>query len=327
MGIRAMPSSECEVIRAVSEAAWLAHLHEVGVYSFFQTPAWCNALCRFHPAFRNETVIFQSGDSRFLLPLISVRRGRGIASLESMPWGTYGGWIAKRVPTEEEERRWIQSLLNITRPQVSIISRPGCSYSEKPDRFREMETHILDLSQGFEPIWEHCFAARNRTKIRKAARCGLEAFIDNSASGMEAYKRLYRLSMERWAGDLAFDPDFLDQWIDAPAEQASLWLCKFQGEIVAGALLFYSPTEAHYWSGASNLEFSRFHANNFLISRTIEDAVRRGCGSYNFGSSAGLEGVIQFKEQFGPERVPYRNSVFMHPLWRAVRSLKTWLRN
>ncbi|HQO34125.1 MAG TPA: GNAT family N-acetyltransferase [bacterium] len=325
MGIRAMPSSHCEVIRPVSEAEWLTHLHEVGVYSFFQTPAWCNALCCYNPTFWNETVIFESGDSRFLLPLVSVQKGPGIASLESMPWGTYGGWIGSRIPTDEEECSFIGLLLAVTRPQVSIISRPGVPFPARPERIREMETHILDLSQGFEHVWEHRFAARNRTKIRNAARHELEVFIDNSVAGIEAYKGLYRLSMERWTGDLAFDPDFLDQWIDAPPEQVSLWLCKFQGEIVAGALLFYSPTEAHYWSGASNLEFSRFHANNFLVSRTIEDAVRRGCRTYNFGSSAGLEGVIQFKEQFGPERVPYRNSVFMHSLWRAVRSLKTWL--
>jgi len=153
----------------------------------------------------------------------------------------------------------------------------------------------------------------------------VEARIDNTAEGIGKYKNLYRLSMERWEGNLAFDPDFLDQWIDAPTDQVSLWLCERQGDVMAGVVIFYSPGEAHYWSGALDRKFSEFHPTNYLMSRTIEDAATRGCRTYNFASSAGLEGVIRFKKQFGPEAITYRKSVFVHPLWRPLGMLRKWV--
>jgi hypothetical protein len=327
-GIISIPlnANECGVVCPVSESDWVEHLRRASAYSFFQTPRWSGALCRFEPRFRDSTTLFAWDETSVLLPLVAIRKAPSLEILESMPWGTYGGWVAERGLTEEEERRCLRALLSVRRPQISIISWPGTALSCKPDRFLDFETHRLDLSAGFGEIWARRYAPRHRTKITKAQRSGLEATIDNSTGGVQAYKRLYRESMRRWQGDLAFDPDFLDQWIDAPRDEVSLWLCLRQSEILAGALIFYSPMEAHYWSGALDVQFSEFHPNNFLLSRTIEDAVERGCRTYNFASSAGLPGVIQFKEQFGPDVVPYRRSVFMHPLWRSVERVRRLLR-
>ena len=321
-----MCSSCCEVISPVSESDWAQQLREVNAYSFFQTPMWCRALSRFEPRFRDCSTLFRLDRTTVLLPLVAVRKAPCLETLESMPWGTYGGWVAARGLTEQEERRCLRALLSVRRPQISLVSWPGTVVSCKPDRALDLHTHRLDLSAGFEAVWEHRYASRHRTKIRKAQQSGLEATIDNSAEGVQAYKRLFRESMTRWQGNLAFDPDFLDQWIDAPWDQVSLWLCVRHGETLAGALIFYSPTEAHYWSGAFDMRFSEFHPNNFLLSRTIEDAVERGCRTYNLASSAGLRGVIQFKEQFGPDLVPYRRSVFLHPLWRPVERVGRLLR-
>ncbi|MFH1740811.1 MAG: GNAT family N-acetyltransferase [bacterium] len=313
--------TRCDVVCPVPESQWLDHLRNVEAYTFFHTPRWCHALCRFDHRFRDSTVLIHLDETVVLLPLVAVRKSPFIETLESMPWGTYGGWVTTRSLTEDEERQCVRSLLSIRRPQISIVSWPGTGVLCRPDRLLNCETHRLDLTSGFEHIWDHCYAPRHRTKIRKAQRSGLEAIIDNSVEGIRAYKDLYKESMKRWEGDLAFDPDFLDEWIDAPPEEVSLWLCRRQGEALAGMLMFYSPVEAHYWSGASDKDSSEFHPNNFLASCTVEDAVKRGCRTYNFASSAGLPGVIQFKEQFGPDVIPYTRSAFLHPLWRPLGSL------
>ncbi len=321
-----MSSRINKITSPVSEADWFEHLSQVGSYSFFQTPTWCRALCRFDCRYRDSTVLFNLEGVRVLFPLVAVRKRFGLETLESMPWGTYGGLIANRPLSCQEEMICIERVLSLRRPQLSIISWPGTTFLASACRTYEQETHRLDLSEGFESIWKHRYTPRHRTKIRKAERSGLEAIIDNSMEGVRIYKHLYTRSMKRWEGDLAYDPDFLAQWIDAPQDQLSIWLCRRGDDIMAGAIVFYSPTEAHYWSGATDLRFSKLHPSNYLLSRTVEDAIRRGCRTYNFASSAGLQGVIQFKKQFGPDTISYSKSVFVHPAWRSLDRFRKVIR-
>ena len=321
-----MSSSTCKITYPVCEADWLDHLSRVGSYSFFQTPLWCRALCAFDSRYRDSTVLLEFDGEQVLFPCIAVRRRFGLETLESMPWGTYGGLIASRTLRADEEKQCLEAILSIRCPQLLVVSWPGTELSCKSSRVQHQETHRLDLREGFDSIWNHRYASRHRTKIRKAKRNGLEVAIDNSADGIARYKRLYEASMRRWEGDLAFDPAFLDQWIDAPEKHVSFWFCGRSDEAMAAAIVFYSPTEAHYWSGASDLQYSKRNPSNLLLSRTIEDAIRRGCRTYNFASSAGLPGVIQFKKQFGPDPVPYYRYVFTQWAWRPLEWIRRGIR-
>lgn len=56
--------------------------------------------------------------------------------------------------------------------------------------------------------------------------------------------------------------------------------------------------------------------------KAITDAKARGYGIFDFNPSAGLEGVIAFKEGFGPSLRRFQRGVARRPLFSFARSLK-----
>jgi lipid II:glycine glycyltransferase (peptidoglycan interpeptide bridge formation enzyme) len=84
------------------------------------------------------------------------------------------------------------------------------------------------------------------------------------------------------------------------SDHIHLWLTTTgDGRVAAGALVFYARTHSVYWHGAAQEDLFALRPMNLLFSEIIRDACEGGYRWFDFGPSAGIEGVRKFKESFG----------------------------
>jgi lipid II:glycine glycyltransferase (peptidoglycan interpeptide bridge formation enzyme) len=200
---------------------------------------------------------------------------------------------------------------------MNIILHPACYGTidvkeANAKRADECSTHILHLNQPFADIENHRFQSRLRTTIRKSEQKGITIHWSNSKESVESFKNLYQQACERWSGELAVPLHFFDLLTDYDGDDIRIWLAEFENEVIAADVMLYGKNEVQYFTGAMNADYVKLNASKLLMSKVIEDACERNFGLINFGSSAGLEGVEQFKERFGGIKTYYARLVYRH---------------
>lgn len=162
-------------------------------------------------------------------------------------------------------------------------------------RITEDETHVLDLSIGFEEIYRgwtkgHASAAR---KARKARKAGIEISLAEKMEDWISYYQVYEGSLRRWGEKTTsvYSWRLFEVMFMRASPNIKLWLAKYDGLIIAGALCFYSSTHAVYWHGAVLSTYFELRPVNLLMYEVIRDATEHGFKWFDFNPSGGLEGL------------------------------------
>ena len=239
-----------------------------------------------------------------LFPLIRVSRRLAALSMAlGMPLGLEGQPISLGGEAGPEHLAALFDSLEAC-GRLEICGGAGGSPPEV-DAVALQTTHVLDLTPGYEEIWDHIFPAKTRNMCRKAERSGLTVAPEWSPQAVAAYQELYRASALGWGYE---EPPYPDQLFASflGSEHAELWLARAEGEIVAGAVMLFGSHDLLYWSGAMNREFRHLAPSNAIIRAVVEDACGRGISYLDFGASTGLSGVEAFKRSFGARAREYR---------------------
>lgn len=310
---------------------WNEILSSLGQYSFFQTHEWVDILYKSMPGAKHRHCLLTFSDGvSALLPLLSIPKKWGIRKVDSLPWGTYGGFLGEQALSNAHYAAALQSMTSLFEPVCIITLPPKMKEQNKDqpistdtDSNRWQSTHILKLDSDFDSLWDTKFQSRNRTAIRKALKRGVQCRFSNLEGDINQFHALYQKACERWQDVETLPDSFFNQLIDYDPEKIKLWLADYEGRIIAADLILYGKGEAQYFAGASDLEFSHLNASKLLMSEIIRDAVSRGYSLFNFGASAGLKGVEQFKRHFGAEKVDYQRLFAAHPVLRFFQR-KQW---
>ncbi|MDD9892036.1 MAG: GNAT family N-acetyltransferase [Gammaproteobacteria bacterium] len=244
---------------------------------------------------------------RVVFPLIKEIFFKGLASKYiSSPAGTFGGWLAVRHLTSLEQAcvfdyvfRKYPNLHWRLNPYEPLAENIALSVVTKD------ETHSLDVSVGFDEIyrrWSQGNASAAR-KVRKARKSGVTIRLAETANDWAAYYQTYIDSYTRW-GDKAsgfYDWQFFETLFKKQSSNTKLWLALYQGDVIAGALCFYSQTNVVYWHGAALSSYFPLRPVNLLMYEAIRDAAENGYEWFDFNPSGGHEGVKHFKKSFGAE--------------------------
>lgn len=114
----------------------------------------------------------------------------------------------------------------------------------------------------------------------------------------------------------------------------TLYLAKFEGEVLAANLVIFAGMSATYLHGASSDKHRNLMAPYFLQMEAILEAQKRGCMFYDFGGVApeGEEahqwaGISRFKRGFGGEALHFPDSydiIFKPAAYKIYQGLR-WL--
>lgn len=314
--------------RSVNQDLWLKEWKNCSYATPFQSPWWAEAWSESTDRKTSlEPVLLRlSTGLEVVLPISldeSVKGPQPRAILS--PYGTYGGWLAKRALSSAEANAVADWLLS-NYPELKIRLNPYDSPLQETiqGERREGSTQTLELTSGFEEIRQG-WSKGHRYNARKAFDEGVKVRVADLGRDWEEYFEIYQETVKRWDDPNTIYPrELFSELSKETSEHVQLWLADHQGETVAGAILLFSDSVVDYWNGASLRKGQDVYAVNALLHDAIEFAVDGGWDWFDFNPSMGIEGVRKFKERFGTKTEPapvVQNHTWVRSTWRRMRSL------
>lgn len=176
------------------------------------------------------------------------------------------------------------------------------------------QTHVLDLSGGFEAVWKARFSSVARSASRKAERLGVTVQSGTTEQLLPIFDALYRGSVDRWAQTRG-DPLPIARLVarrhepyrkfeivaNLLGDACEVHIATLDGKPLAGIIVLTHGAVASYWRGAMDKQLIAGTGANELLHRVaIEKACERGCLEYDMQRSPS-DGVARFKTKFGAQ--------------------------
>lgn len=276
------------------------------------------------PGLHNATqMITLPSGVRAVFPAMGPRDQRGRISAMSSAFGCYGGAFADGPLSPEDEMRVLRTMVRSVRT-LSITENPLAPGLRPVHRFAVVPdfTDMLRLSDDPERV-HGSFSKTRRYEIRRGRANGVETRIACSLADYRAYFAVYEESLRRWGkpADGGYPWKLFEVGYKLAQEYPAhlrLWLGEHDGQIMAGAWIFYWNRIAVYWHGAALASGLTAHAPSVALADAIDDACRGGFDWFDFNPSGGHEGVAAFKTQFGTERRTIRRFAYRRSFGNRV---------
>jgi len=173
----------------------------------------------------------------------------------------------------------------------------------------DRHTVAIDLSLSDEEIWMKEIHKQNRNLIKKGAKLGLEFIVDREFKNIDEFVKLYDLTMNKVGADsfYYFDKNYYILF-KSYIKNSFLGLVKFNGEIIAGAIFFYSEDYGHYHLSASNPKYLRMNPNNFMLFEASKELKVLGIKKFHLGGGYDAEeqnSLFQFKRKFSRSKYDF----------------------
>lgn len=308
--------------RKVCEEEWLDFLKGCDSATFFHTPYWYR-VWKAYAGYNYEARMCEfPGGKQILLPLAWWRIKKGLLKrMVSSPAGTYGGWIAQELVTEEEAAAILKSL----RKEFSGIDiRLNWLVGEQPigNSVNEVEdfTQVVDLKgQSMDAIISK-WTVNHKRSLKRAEGNEMVIRLASCERDWQSYFEAYQDSIRRWGKSVSSSYSYLLFQLlqNVPEEYCKLWICLSKERIISGCIVFYFNRHSVYWHGASLTKFFHLNPVHFLKKNIIEDAIHKKMWWYDFNPSGGHEGVVRFKKGFGsrsfPSKVIYHSTFIVNSI-------------
>lgn len=265
-----------------------------------------------------------SDGTHVILPLSYTKSSRGLfKNYVSSPAGTYGGWISKDKLLMEHgvllAEYLTKKLGNVT---WRMSPYDELAMSVKVSISIEEKTHVINLEKGFESIYGK-WTKGHSSAARKARKAGVKVEPASSLNDWRAYYQIYEDSLRRWGEKVStvYSWDLFSSMFERNSPNIKLWLSLYEGETVAGGLIFYAKKHVVYWHGAALDEYFNLRPVNLLMYEVIKDACEKGYAWFDFNPSGGHEGVKAFKKSFGAESMPCPVMIRSRTLFESIRGM------
>jgi hypothetical protein len=299
--------------------------------TYFHTSQWVALFSSFT---KNKIVadarkiIFKDNYS-VILPLARRDYLKGsIKTYLSSPAGTFGGWLSSDPLTRSHSQALVNYMLgfgnifwreNPYDPLLHEMTIPGSI---------EEFTQTIDLTKSVEVLQK----ASSRAHVKAINKARREGVIVTEAQDLDDWKehfRLYEKSVIRWknAGTAKkpykpYSWDLFKLIFDKGPPHCKLWCARCKGKLAASVLCFYWNQHAVAWHGSANEEFFDVRPNNFLYQHMILHARENDYHWFDCNTPGGLNGVVEFKDHLGTQRLSSRfldKTSITRKIVRAVR--------
>lgn len=241
-------------------------------------------------------------------------------------------------------------------PQFEQALHDRYNFRLSPETVQPRSTIRVDLS-GPPESWLERMKNKTRYNIRLAERRGVtcrQADPNNPADFSNFYKLMEQTGQRDSFGihSANYYKDVWETFYNSPEDsgRGALWLAEFQGQLVAGLMVFAFGPESAYLYGASSDEHRREMPTYLLQWKALQWAKEQGASWYDFWGIPdevgaddsvpenetldqknvrdGLWGVYRFKQGFGGEVVRYAGAYdlvynrAMYLLWERMQRLR-----
>jgi CelD/BcsL family acetyltransferase involved in cellulose biosynthesis len=304
--------------------------------TFFQHPRWMEAVTRGYPADRPLWLTAEEGGRAVgIVPLVR-RRKWGLDQYLSMSFGTHGGpLVAAPDPGPVIAAlaggfrrlcvapRVVRSEMTVLDPPVAVRAALAGSLG---DWFQDFRTHLVDLTVGFDELWNHRYAKNTRNCVRMAERAGVAVGVERGGEAVEILCRFHAAQAEAWEGIQPHPREAVAGIVGALGSDARIYVARTEGgdPLAAVLNLEHGGREVHCWMSGSSPEARPLRAFHLLLSTAIREAAGRGFSSWDFGASGGNPKIEFFKASFGARPVPVLRCSRIAGWFRRLRKGPAW---
>ena len=281
-------------------AAWDAFLERPGA-TFCHRFGWRAVL---EDALGHETFWLSArghgGSLEGVLPLARVKSRLFGDYLVSMPFLNYGGPVgspsACRALASEAQRLAGECGVDL----LELRTRHATEGTDLVENTRKL-TVLKSLPSDPEELWEKGIKAKVRSQIRRPMKEGMEARF--GADELDPFYEVFSTTM-RDLGTPVLPRRFFEV-IQASFGPDVIFCTVYLGDepVAAACGLGWQAEFEITWAGSSR-EHARKAPNMLLYWGLMEECVRRGYGTFNFGRCSPDSGTHRFKKQWGSDDVP-----------------------
>lgn len=221
----------------------------------------------------------------------------------------------------------ISPLVKPSSDDEKLIVKTGYTDSQMHDVDAEI-TWMLDITQSEEAILNN-MRKNTRYYIRKAERDGVKIIRTDDPERVEDFWPIYQDTVVRQQWH-AYPLQYLQGEFEHFRKDGavSLFLAKYEGKYIAGAMFIYYNDQVYYHHSGSLTDYRKITAPYLIQWHSIKEAKRRGYKLYNFFGIARDDdpkhpwhGLTFFKKGFGGFEQRW-----MHAKDRPLK-LRYWLTN
>ena len=311
--------------RKATDDEWDNMVDAVESTIYFQTREWFEIWANYAGFEIDTKLIHFDNGKKVLLPITHINLFKGLVKVNFLAPKGMGGFVSKDELDESEKRELFRLLKRVG--IVYFAANPYDTLSNEFNKFNNNDTtHVLDLREGFEPIFKKWSDGHHRAAA-KGIRKGVTVDVASTDDDWSTYYQLYRCSVANW-GEKAtnsYNSRLFDIMKNKRSEKIKLWVARYQGQIISGAICLYHNRHVAAWNGATDRQFLKLNGPHMVLHFSIRDAVEKGFMFYDLLPSGGHNGVVKFKDGFGATQMPV--NIYLSPSLRLADVVRSSFRN
>jgi CelD/BcsL family acetyltransferase involved in cellulose biosynthesis len=289
--------------------AWAPELDALAESSpnatFYHTGTWLGALADAYPRMALRVLVAsRDGRAAAFLPYFETRRGF-LRTLWSLPFGTYGGPAGDPDAAQE---LWREFRAQFSSP--GVIDVGAIDYGNSLDasgwEVEGLDTHVVDISGGFDQVWHERFDKPRRRRARRAEENGVRVRQGSGPEDVARFLDVYRERLDDWKTGRGHPEALFQALVARGGDRVRLYLAEHEGAVVGGHLNFYYKEAVVAWYGMTSVRAGDTQAGTLLYVVCMRDACAGGFRTYNLGASLGKRSLVEYKESLGGVAHRYR---------------------
>jgi serine/alanine adding enzyme len=244
----------------------------------------------------------QSGGAvRGILPLVEIRSRLFGRALSSLPYVNYGGVLADSDAASEALLTHASRLAERLRLRFVVLRHRRQVFPELQARTHKV-TMLLPLQRETSTMWD-ALDRKVRNQVRKAEKSSLVTL----SGGIELLDDFYAVFAQnmRDLGTPVYGRELFAEILRQFPNDARIHLVRLSSTTIAGALSYGYDDVVEVPSASSLREHRSLCPNHLMYWAIIQEAIRDGRRTFDFGRSTPDDGTYHFKEQWGavPEQL------------------------
>lgn len=241
--------------------------------------------------------------SPIVIPCFRRKLAKGlIYRYECSPGGLYSGPLGLHEGLNKSLIQLIQNALIKEFKDFSFRTNPFLTPDDSEDFISDLFTQVVDLRNQDE-ISAFLQNSGVSYDARSAQRKGLKVTSSDS-SGLAKFFEVYKSIRRKWDNPTSNYPfEFFQRLISS--NNCDFWSVTRNDDYIGGGIVLKGPFHASSWLTIMHPDSTNLRPYEFIYQYLIEFYSNAGLHWFDFNPSAGLEGVVKFKEKFGTVRIPF----------------------
>jgi CelD/BcsL family acetyltransferase involved in cellulose biosynthesis len=290
--------------------------------TFYHSGVWLHSVAAAYPRLSLRCIVAEDGGRPVgYLPYFVSRRGP-LARAWSLPFGTYGGPAC----IDDEAAPILLDAFARVLGRGGVVETGWVDFrnltrADAPETW--YETHLVDLTVGFDRLFEERFATQRRQRVRRARKLGVSVRRVEDEDGLGEYYRIFRDRIAGFGGPSLYHEALYRELFGRGKDTVRLYMAYLDDAVVGGHLNFCYKDTVIAWYGVVAGQHQRTQAGTLLYAVCMQEACEEGFATYNLGASLNKASLIHFKESLGGVAHRYPVHVTRSLLGRVIRALRT----